>query len=102
MAHLGEDALRKLVDMSTSIKPLLKGCLYIIYVKAKLKENPYTDPIKRGTYPLELIYIDIAEPFLIIGYRGAHYWAKFINNFVGYTKIIPLYRKEELLDIFFT
>ncbi len=62
------DSLKKLADMSTGVKPLPRSCLCIAFVKVKLKETPHNHPMQRGTYPLEVIHVDIAGPFLVTRY----------------------------------
>ncbi|KAJ0133418.1 hypothetical protein HZ326_23503 [Fusarium oxysporum f. sp. albedinis] len=50
-------------------------------IYGKLRECPHVRPIKKGTYPLEYIYADIAGPFLEVGVDSSRYWVCFINDF---------------------
>jgi hypothetical protein len=100
MAHLGEDGLKKLANMSTGMDPIPQGCLCLACVKSRLKELPHNHPSRRGEYPLEFVHIDIAGPLPTIGHGGARYWAIFVDDFTGWTGIRPLRAKLELAAAF--
>jgi hypothetical protein len=100
MAHLGEDGLKKLANMSTGMDPIPQGCLCLACVKSRLKELPHNHPSRRGEYPLEFVHIDIAGPLPTIGHGGARYWAIFVDDFTGWTGIRALRAKSELAAAF--
>ena len=96
MAHLGEDALKKLITMSTGMKPIPKACLCLACVKSRLKENPHNTPSRSGEYPLEFIHMDLHGPLPCVGHQDARYWTILVDDLTGYTGIIPLRTKWEL------
>ncbi|KAI8402292.1 hypothetical protein FOFC_17599 [Fusarium oxysporum] len=64
LAHLGERNIKRLMNMSTGIRPddsTSNPCGAC--VQGKLRECPHIRPIKKDTYPLECIHADIAGPF---------------------------------------
>ncbi|KAI3572491.1 hypothetical protein IWW34DRAFT_573164, partial [Fusarium oxysporum f. sp. albedinis] len=80
LAHLGERNIKRLMNMSTGIRPdnsTSNPCGAC--VQGKLRECPHIRPIKKGTYPLECIHADIAGPFPEVGVDGSRYWACFID-----------------------
>ncbi|RKK18949.1 hypothetical protein BFJ66_g17901 [Fusarium oxysporum f. sp. cepae] len=72
LAHLGERNIKRLMNMSTGIRPddsTSNPCGAC--VQGKLRECPHIRPIKKGTYPLECIHADIAGPFSEVGVDGS-------------------------------
>ncbi|KAG7420459.1 Retrovirus-related Pol polyprotein from transposon TNT [Fusarium oxysporum f. sp. raphani] len=82
LAHLGERNIKRLMKMSTGIRPddsTSNPCGAC--VQGKLRECPHVRPIKKGTYPLECIHADTAGPFPEVGVDGSRYWVCFIDDF---------------------
>jgi hypothetical protein len=81
MGHIGEATLWKLAACTTGMRPVPIDCPYHACIMGRIHEVPYTKPIKRGTYPMEFIHIDIAGPFNKgRGYYGAKYWVLFLDD----------------------
>ncbi|KAM6514095.1 hypothetical protein FALCPG4_18898 [Fusarium falciforme] len=101
LAHLGERNIKRLVGMSTGIRPdqsTSNPCGAC--VQGKLKERPHVRPIKKGTYPLECIHADIAGPFPEVGVDGSWYWACFIDDFTQMSWVYPIKEKSEFEECF--
>ncbi|KAL5603949.1 hypothetical protein FOVSG1_006699 [Fusarium oxysporum f. sp. vasinfectum] len=101
LAHLGERNIKRLMNMSTGIRPddsasnPCGGC-----VQGKLRECPHIRPIKKGTYPLECIHADIAGPFPEAGVDGSRYWACFIDDFTQMSWVYPVKERSDFEECF--
>ncbi|RYC78842.1 hypothetical protein BFJ63_vAg18284, partial [Fusarium oxysporum f. sp. narcissi] len=101
LAHLGERNIKRLMNMSTGIRPDIStsnpcgAC-----VQGKLRECPHIRPIKKGTYPLECIHADIAGPFPEVGVDGSRYWACFIDDFTQMSWVYPVKERSEFEECF--
>ena len=95
LGHLGQQNLKRLVRMSTGMRPLPDGCTCIHCVNAKLKEVPHNHPFKRGEYPLEFIHIDLSGR-MPKGRDGEEYWVTIVDDCTGLTDVTPIRKKSEL------
>jgi hypothetical protein len=84
LANLSEQGIRKLMDMSTGIKPIQQACLCKGCALGRLKQVPHKGEIRKGTRQLEYIDTDISGPFHIEGYGGERYWAIFTDDFTQF------------------
>ncbi|RKK66392.1 Retrovirus-related Pol polyprotein from transposon TNT 1-94 [Fusarium oxysporum] len=101
LAHLGERNIKRLMNMSTGIRPddsTSNPCGAC--VQGKLRECPHIRPIKKGTYPLECIHADIAGPFSEVGVDGSRYWACFIDDFTQMSWVYPVKERSEFEECF--
>jgi hypothetical protein len=65
MAHLGEDTLKKLSQMTVGMETEPAGC-----IAGRMKGGAHTHLMKRGEAPLELIHTDICGQFPYLGIKG--------------------------------
>ncbi|KAK2925376.1 GAG-pre-integrase domain [Fusarium oxysporum f. sp. vasinfectum] len=101
LAHLGERNIKRLMKMSTGIRPddsTSNPCGAC--VQGKLRECPHVRPIKKGTYPLECIHADIAGPFPEVGVDGSRYWVCFIDDFTQMSWVYPVKERSEFEECF--
>ncbi|KAL5583887.1 hypothetical protein FOVSG1_015394 [Fusarium oxysporum f. sp. vasinfectum] len=101
LAHLGERNIKRLMNMSTGIRPddsTSNPCGAC--VQGKLRECPHVRPIKKGTYPLECIHADIAGPFPEVGVDGSRYWVCFIDDFTQMSWVYPVKERSEFEECF--
>ncbi|RYC80069.1 hypothetical protein BFJ63_vAg17046 [Fusarium oxysporum f. sp. narcissi] len=101
LAHLGERNIKRLMNMSTGIRPdnsTSNPCGAC--VQGKLRECPHIRPIKKGTYPLECIHADIAGPFPEVGVDGSRYWACFIDDFTQMSWVYPVKERSDFEECF--
>lgn len=98
LAHLSDANLRRLKKQAYGIwdmeprqpcNPCLRGWM---------TEKPH-DPLernRRGEYPMELLYIDVAGPF-DEGLDGSCYWLTIVDDFIGWIEIIPILWRQEFV-----
>jgi transposase InsO family protein len=101
LAHLGERNIKRLMNMSTGIRPdnsTSNPCGAC--VQRKLRECPHIRPIKKGTYPLECIHADMAGPFPEVGVDGSRYWVCFIDDFTQMSWVYPVKERSEFEECF--
>ncbi|KAF6517721.1 hypothetical protein HZS61_003282 [Fusarium oxysporum f. sp. conglutinans] len=101
LAHLGERNIKRLMNMSTGIRPddsTSNPCGAC--VQGKLRECPHVRPIKKGIYPLECIHADIAGPFPEVGVDGSRYWVCFIDDFTQMSWVYPVKERSEFEECF--
>ena len=100
LAHLSEQGIKQLMDMSTGIKPIQRTCLCKGCALGRLKQVPHKGKIRKGTRPLEYIHADISGPFHIEGYSRERYWAVFIDDFTQYAWVFPIKHRSDFLSCF--
>ena len=100
LAHLSEQGIKQLMDMSTGIKPIQRTCLCKGCALGRLKQVPHKGKIHKGTRPLEYVHADISGPFHIEGYGAERYWAVFIDDFTQFAWIFPIKHRSDLLGCF--
>ena len=97
-AHLSEQGIRQLMDMSTGIKSIQQVCLCKGCALGRLKQVPHKGEIRKGTRPLEYIHADISGHFHIEGYGGERYWAIFTDDFIQFAWISPIKNRSDFLS----
>jgi transposase InsO family protein len=100
LAHLSEQGIKQLMDMSTGIKPVQRTCLCKGCALGRLKQVPHKGKVRKGTRPLEYIHADISGPFPIEGYSRERYWAVFIDDFTQYAWVFPIKHRADFLSCF--
>lgn len=97
LAHLSEEGIKQLMDMSTGIKPIQRTCLCKGCALGRLKQVPHKGQICKGTRPLEYIHADISGPFHVEGYGGERYWAVFIDDFTRFAWVFAIKQRSDFL-----
>lgn len=100
LAHLSEQGIKELMNMSTGIKPIQKTCLCKGCALGRLKQVPHRGKVRKGTRPLEYMHADISGPFHIEGYSRERYWAVFIDDFTQYAWVFPVKHRYDFLNCF--
>ena len=90
LGHLGQDNLKKLLDMSTGMRPIPESHLCEPCAEIRLKESPHKGELPRGSYPLESLHMDVCGPFRTTGYDNSRYWLTIVCGFTNMTWAIPL------------
>ena len=76
---------------------LLDFELYLECIKGK---QTYIRRLGVERYVLELIHIDICEPFSIASWNSQQYFITFINDFSCYRYLYLIHEKSQALDVF--
>ena len=96
MGHLGEQNVKRLQEMLTGMVRSNNAHSCTDCILWRLKEKPHNKPSPRGEYPLEYIHIDIAGPFLVVGYNRCRYWVTFLDDATQLSTTIPIAYKSEM------
>jgi hypothetical protein len=100
MGHPGEQTLKKTMESTTGMRPILEDCICDACVRGRMRGGAHKRPMKRGINPLEFIYTDICGKFPVTGVGGAAYWVTFIDDFTQIAEAYPIASKSEFFTYF--
>ncbi|KAK9769258.1 putative Integrase catalytic domain-containing protein [Seiridium cardinale] len=96
LGHISESSLKQLVEKSGLPPARDTSCVCEICVRSRMKQTPHTGTLKKGTYPLESLHVDIAGmPMGCKGYDGTAQYALVTCDFTKITWVLLLKSKAE-------
>ncbi|KAM4060935.1 reverse transcriptase (RNA-dependent DNA polymerase) [Hirsutella rhossiliensis] len=100
LAHLSERNIKRLQGMSTGLRPQSPQDPCEACAIGKIKEGSHRHSIRKGTWPLESLHIDICGPFPDTGYDGSRYWVAILDDYTQYGWTFSVATKDSLFPIF--
>lgn len=70
------------------------------YCNAKLHQLPYGRSTSRSTTPLQLLFLDVQGPALVLSRGGFRYYLSFADDYSRFTWIFPFKCKYDVVTIF--
>lgn len=99
MGHLAEASIEKLRHIADGMEATIPDgqSLCEDCVQGRLKERPHSGAIQPGTYPIELVHVDIAEVPLT-AFDGSKYACTMLDDYSDWADVKPAKHKSELFS----